>query len=209
MTMAIADSQRMVILLEGRLIGGDRDHPRRTCRRTEQDGGGKDGKGLHESKAEGDGKPRHQQRQEDFHEPLTRVGAKRCRRLFYRRIDAGHIGQRQKESEGKTGDHQRGEDAPVVVGQLHRRIQQPDKNQHAVEPALRPEKRQKSVGNENRAERDRQNEDRRQQTVGRVISRTRKAIGTAKARLTIVTGSASQSVEAIVRYWKGSLKKVA
>ena len=89
-------------------------------RRAEQDRRGKHREALHEGEAEVDGEPRRQQRQEHVQEAAARVGAERRGRLFERRVDARQVGEGQQEGEGKAGDQQRGEDAPVIVDQPER-----------------------------------------------------------------------------------------
>ena len=96
-------------------------------------------------------------------EPLARPRPEHRAGLLQRVVDAGHVGQGQQESERKAGDDQRQEDAPVVVDEQHRVLDDAQSHQHPIEPAARTEIGQQPLGHQHRAERDRHHEDRRQQ----------------------------------------------
>src|SRR5690606_37923510 len=94
----------IVVLLESRLVGGDRYDARRARRRAKEDGGGEDGKRLHERQAERDRQAGCQKRQEDVPKTARRAGAEGRRRPLERRINARHIRKRKQEGERETGD---------------------------------------------------------------------------------------------------------
>jgi hypothetical protein len=143
----------------------DRDDARRPRRCAEQHGGRKDSEVLHEGQAEGDGEARQQQRQDDVPEARTRPRTERRGRLLERGIYAGDVGQREQERERKAVNDEGDEDAPIVVHEAYRSRGETGGEQQAVEPALRPQVVEQPLGNQHRAERDRQHEDRGEQAL--------------------------------------------
>ncbi|MCY1300670.1 hypothetical protein D9M70_502470 [compost metagenome] len=80
-------------------------------------------------------------------------------------VNAGYVGQRQQERERENCDHQRGEYAPIIVGELERILDKADSDQAAAEPALRPQIIQKPFGNKHCAQCYRQHKDCRQKAL--------------------------------------------
>ena len=157
--------QRLVVLLEGGLVGGDRDHPGRPGGSTEQHRRGEDREGLDEGQAERDGEAGQQQRHEDVAEAGAGVGPEDGGGLLERRVDAGDVGEGEEEGEGEAGDDEGEEDAPVVVDEADRRVDQAQRDQRAVEPALRAQIVEQPFGHQHGAERHRQDEDGGQQAL--------------------------------------------
>src|SRR5437773_934985 len=104
--------QRIVVLLERRLVRRDGDHACGPGGGTEQDGGGKHRECLHERQAKAHREPGREERKVDVPELGLRTGPERGGRAREHRIDAGDVGKDQQECKWKAGDHQRNEHAP-------------------------------------------------------------------------------------------------
>src|SRR5690606_8970067 len=85
--------------------------------------------------------------------------------LLERGVDARQVGRDEQEREREPGDDQREHHTQVVVHELQRLVDQPGLEQRPVEPALAAGEDQQSLRGEHGAERDRQHEQRREQTL--------------------------------------------